>query len=401
MKEKCIIIGAGASYGFDSSLLEGEKSPLGKDLLSRSVEVGALTEWKYPMIFSTLRDYAKKFGKDNARFSDIDMEEFLEYLASELQRINGILDSKVSIPSERRIKELTSEFQRDFEGTWDKIKDEIQKFPSPDFKLRQIANKFQVALGESWYLMFEVFKKYSFAYRSNYDAFQRLALSHMKESYNLISLNYDVIFELAASTVGIVVLYPPQDAGLTNTLPLVDPRRMINMAKVHGSINWFNSYSRGISLGETKERGYRLLQKMSGLIYSNRVQIEPILMVNFPQLLQTEIQDILSSGSKYYEPALLPPVGNYKDYDKVKYFEYNWKAAEGYVKSASELVVIGTSIRDQDTKLRQLIKDNVIKQIPVTIVGSHDAESKIKTLLENKVSELMFFDNFEQYADQL
>ncbi len=51
MKEKCIIIGAGASYGFDSSLLEGEKSPLGKDLLSRSVEVGALTEWKYPMIF--------------------------------------------------------------------------------------------------------------------------------------------------------------------------------------------------------------------------------------------------------------------------------------------------------------------------------------------------------------
>ena len=198
-----------------------------------------------------------------------------------------------------------------------------------------------------------------------------------------------------------VVQYPTQNTGLPNTLPLVDPRKIINMAKVHGSINWFNSYSRGINIGETKERGYRLLHKMSGLIYSNRVQIEPILIVNLPQLLQIEIQDILLSGSKYYEPALLPPIGNYKDYEKVKYFENNWKAAEDYIKSASELVVIGTSIRDQDTKLRQLIKNSVLKEIPITIVGSHDTESKIRTLLDSKVSKLIFVDNFEKYANNL
>ena len=206
---------------------------------------------------------------------------------------------------------------------------------------------------------------------------------------------------MAASTVGLAVQYPPQDTGITNALSLIDPRRIINMAKVHGSINWFNNYSRGINLGATKERGYRLLHKISGLIYSNRVQTEPILIQNFLQLLQTEIDDILSSGSKYYEPAVLPPVGNYKDYEKVKYFVNNWNAAEGYVKSASELVLIGTSIRDQDTKLKQLIKDNVIREIPITIVGSPDAESKIKTLLGSKVSKLTFVNSFEQYANEL
>ena len=206
---------------------------------------------------------------------------------------------------------------------------------------------------------------------------------------------------MAASTVGMVVQYPTQNTGLPNTLPLVDPRKIINMAKVHGSINWFNSYSRGINIGETKERGYRLLHKMSGLIYSNRVQTEPILIVNLPQLLQIEIQDILLSGSKYYEPALLPPIGNYKDYEKVKYFENNWKAAEDYIKSASELVVIGTSIRDQDTKLGQLIKNSVLKEIPITIVGSHDAECRIKTLLGGKASNLTFVDSFEEYANKL
>ena len=400
MSEKCIIIGAGASYGFNSTLSEDERPPLGKDILSKSIEIGALTEWKYPMLFSLLKEYTKNNNKDEVRFSDIDIEEFLEYVANKLQQINGILDTNVPKPNEDQIQTITSALEKDFQGTWQKIKNEIQNDNDSSSKIRRIASKYQSALGESWYLMFEVFKKYSFSYRPNYDAYQRLALSHMKEGYNLISLNYDVIFELAASTVDMGFQYPPQDTEPPNTLPLVDPRRIINMAKVHGSINWFNSYSGGINL-RTRERGYRLLHKISGLIYSNRVQREPILIVNFPQLMQTEIQDILLSGSKYYEPALLPPVGNYKDYEKVKYFENNWKAAEGYVKSASELVVIGTSIRDQDTKLRQLINDNVVKEIPITIVGSHDAETKIKTLLGSKASNLTFVDSFEEYANKL
>ena len=400
MNEKCIIIGAGASYGYDSALMEEERPPLGKDLLYRSIEAGALVAWKYPMLFTTLLDYAKKFSRDALHFSDIDSEEYLEFIADQLKCINDALSAGFTTPSQETVKKLMDQFQQDFEGTINKIKEEIQKIEDPNWKLRRVASQLQSALGESWYLMFEVFKKYSFSYRPNYDAYQRLALSHMKEGYNLISLNYDVIFELAASTVGIGVQYPPQNTEPPNTLPLVDPRRIINMAKVHGSINWFNSYSRGINLG-TRERGYRLLHKISGLIYSNRVQSEPILIVNFPQLMQTEIQDILLSGSKYYEPALLPPVGNYKDYEKVKYFENNWKAAEGYVKSASELVVIGTSIRDQDTKLRQLINDNVVKEIPITIVGSHDAETKIKTLLGSKASNLTFVDSFEEYANKL
>jgi hypothetical protein len=129
--------------------------------------------------------------------------------------------------------------------------------------------------------------------------------------------------------------------------------------------------------------------------------MEPIVTINPLQLQQIDIQDILLSGTKYYEPALLPPVGKYKDYQKVKYFESNWKAAEGYVKSSEELVFIGTSIRDQDTKLKEMIEMNVTKSVKITIVGSHEAETKIRKILGHKISDLCFYCNFEEYAKQL
>ena len=401
MAQKCIIIGAGASYGYDSNMIDEEKPPLGKDVLRRAVEIGALTEWKYPMISSTLTDYANKFTKDSEKFSDIDIEEYLEYLADQLVEIYTKIDSNNPPHTKEQLDTVLSKFQNDFEGTWRKIKNEIQSNPDPYFNIKNIASKLQSAIGESWYLMFEVFKKYSLAYRPNLDAYQRLVLSHIRDDYNVVSLNYDVLFEMAAIASGMIFQYPPENSSIVNNFQLVDPRKIIKIAKVHGSINWLNSYSRGISLGSGKERGYRLMRIVSGLIYTNRVKMEPIVTINPLQLQQIDIQDILLSGTKYYEPALLPPVGKYKDYQKVKYFESNWKAAEGYVKSSDELVFIGTSIRDQDTKLKDMIEMNVTKSVKITIVGSQEAETKIRKILGNKISDLCFYCNFEEYAKQL
>ena len=394
---KCIIIGAGASFGYDNSLIEKERPPLGRDLLSRSLEIGALAEWKYPKLFSTLIDYSRKFQRDSSHFSDIDVEEFLEYLAKELENINGKLNAGNPVPTPEQTRQFIAELNKDFKGTIDKINEAIPKDQDPNYELRHVAAGIQSAIGESWYLMFEVFRKYSLSYRSRFDAYQRLALSHLQEQYDLISLNYDIIFETAASYAGMLTMYPQTQMNL----PLSDPRKIINVAKVHGSINWFNGYSKGISLGNTKERGYQLLHKISGFLYSNRVQIEPLVIINQAQLHQIDIQDILISGSKYYEPALLPPVGNYKDYDKVKDFKANWVAATNYVNGASELVIIGTKLREQDTKLRRMIVDNVSKPIRVTVVGSSEAESNVKKLLGSKISELEVIKNFEEYSRQL
>ena len=397
MDKKCILLGAGASFGYDQTLLENERPPLGRDLLLRAVETGVLQKWKYPNLFFALVEYASQFHKDEKTFSDIDVEEFLEHIAQELQNINATIAATVPVPDPSRVELLKKSYARDFPESWKSIAGEYDASTDPVSKERTFANTLQMSLGESWYMTFELFKHYSISYRPNYDAYQRLALYHFKEKYSLISLNYDVIFELAAIASGMLVRYPEQrDPAMT-----FNDRKVIDIAKVHGSINWFNSYENGINLGDTKERGYSLLHKMAGLIYSNRIQAQPLLFVHPLLLSQIGLKEILISGSKYYEPALLPPIGGYKDYEKVKYFVSNWNTAANMIKEASELVLIGTSLRRQDTKLRETLSQNVSKQVRVTIVGSKSTETEIKSLLVDKIQDIVFHENFETYARTL
>jgi hypothetical protein len=213
-----------------------------------------------------------------------------------------------------------------------------------------------------------------------FDAYRRLALHHLDEEYDLISLNYDIIFELAANVSGIVVAYPD----ISPDKFLMTSSRIIRMAKVHGSINWFNSLGRAIALSGVNDSSYGLLNKIAGFIYSNRFHVGSPLIVDPNRLGQITMFNLLQSGTDYYEPALLPPVGGYKDYEKVQYFVRNWNEAEKMVSGADELVFIGTQVRKQDTKLRELLKEKAKNNIDITVVGSKPTDQDLRDLMGNK-----------------
>ena len=397
MSKRCIIIGAGASYGYDSKLINSQKPPLGKDVLSRALERGILVKEKFPCILESLVDYCEKHQKDNVYFSDVDIEEFLESMATKLESISSTLNLSAPTATSTDIEKITAEIQKDFANSWKIIKSSYNDGADLNRDLRKAAYFFQSALGESWFLMFDLFRDYSIAYRPAFDAYQRLALQHLKEDYDLISLNYDVLFELAANASGIAVRYPdtnPDKLLLTNS-------RIISVAKVHGSVNWFNSYSRTITLGDTNETSYKLLNKVAGFIYSNRSQMEPIRIVEPALLRQITMDNILQSGREYYEPALLPPIGGYKDYDKVRYFKLNWTEAERMIGLADELVFIGTQVRKQDTMLREMLKNKAKAKVDILTVGSKPTERDLKEIMGDKVGTVSAFVDFEEFAKTL
>lgn len=263
MSSRCIIIGAGASYGYDNSLLEQEKPPLVMDFLSRSVRIGALSDWKYPMLFNALVDYTHSYGKDVYFFSDVDIEDFSLYLRDQINRISGFVNSAFGYPRiPENLETEKSSIERLFFNSLSIIRNDTQKSENQISDFDRLIKRLKKALGELSYLIFEVLKKYSVAYRPHYDAYQRLALSHYKENYSLISLNYDVIFEAAALSVGMKPVYVHQDIKNDDvSLQFIDPRSTIRLIKPHGSINWFKEIRMPpTSLDNSRNRGYKLLQ---------------------------------------------------------------------------------------------------------------------------------------------
>jgi hypothetical protein len=78
---------------------------------------------------------------------------------------------------------------------------------------------------------------------------------------------------------------------------------------------------------------------------------------------------LLRSGTDYFEPILIPPLGNYKDHEKVAIYENTWALAERLLSETTELVVIGTKLREEDVQLCQAIQKNLPEGIKITTVS--------------------------------
>lgn len=397
MPKKCYLIGAGASYGYDESIPVEERPPKGIDLLSKALKNGFLTEDKYPDFLDVLQQYAINMKKDSKNYTDIDIEEFLEDVALAFDIVSSLTKKDLVTVGEEEIDTLLEPLRFMFRKLFEEPQlPSEQKLPTDPNHLRAI--KLQRVLGEASFLIWEQFRAYSFRYRASFDNYQRLALYHLNEPYNIVSLNYDTIFELAAMQSGLNIQY----SGTPKMYPFgIGPSRIINIAKVHGSINWFNLYSRGIALGGI-DKGYSLLHRISNVFHTNHVDMEPPIIVNPPALAQFDINDMLMSGNQYYEPIIVPPIGKYKDYEKVKFFNTNWEDAGNMISSANELIIIGISLREQDNRLRNLLAVKVKDGVKVTIVGSKGCFTRISEILGSKLkSEPNFFDNFSSYARSL
>ncbi len=393
---KCIILGAGASYGYDSTIPEDERPPLGKSVIATAIRKGFLSGGKYRKLSKLIDLYLKAKGLTDQDIGNADIEEVLSWAAE--------LDSK---SGQMSISSVLSNFDRD---TLTQIPDESRRESYYEDILHN-------GIGQVWYLMFELFRYYSVMYRPNFDAYQRLALHRYNEEYSVISLNYDVIFETAVLYSNMIYSYPSspdlQGSGVYRYFPYPpsiwpDSRRTIYISKIHGSVNWFNPAYHLISVGAEVTDLYTLIDGVGGFPYTNKFEIggPRIPRILAPtQLIQLTLRDLLPDGSQFYEPMLLAPVGNFKDYDKFPYVRRNLDAAGQLLSASDELVLIGTSLRQQDEDLNNLIRANSEKIKKVTIVTPPDyqkaLEQNARNLLKSQQVEFDFIDSFEKYAKYL
>jgi len=237
---------------------------------------------------------------------------------------------------------------------------------------------------------YELFRHYVLCYTPDrYDNYRRLALHFHNLKYNVITLNYDTLFEEAIRSVDFNVQY----------LPRSQYKESIPIAKLHGSINFVNPFVRGIAYGG---RGGDDFLKITGSVFSNRVHTDQMVILSPTEIKDTSYKGLVRSGKDYYEPALIPPLADYKDYEKIKAYRKIWEFAESMLREASELVIIGCSVRPQDQKLNELLKKTVRPDIAVTIVDRNLCV--VKKRLKNILHSAQFkhsFKSFEQYTRTL
>ena len=108
-------------------------------------------------------------------------------------------------------------------------------------------------------------------------------------------------------------------------------------------------------------------------------------------------RDFVRSGIDYDEPAIIPPLAGYKDYDKIQDYSGIWTFAESMLREATELVIIGCSIRAEDVKFNELLKKAVGQKASITIVDK--TPDKVVSNLERIVANPIVDKTFTSFTD--
>ncbi len=250
---KCYVLGAGASYGYNESLSNEMRPPLTTEFFIKGSRLGLFTEKKWPRLFVMLKEYLHDSHEEsnvNPLMATIDIEGLLSWLATQF---------------------------------W-----QFSTSPSQDVTYFQRADRLQGALSETFYLIYDMLRFYSISYTPKFDSYRRLALHFNDDKYFVISLNYDLLFEIAAISVNIPCHYF-QGPHHPKSIPL---------AKIHGSINWINPCQGGIAWGSLGRDDFN---KIITPIYSNRINtrnmiILPISDVRSIELLILSVQESIMTS---------------------------------------------------------------------------------------------------------
>jgi len=341
---KTYILGAGASYGYDESIPIELRPPLTTEFISKGIKLGIFSEQDFPDLFLALKTYLKQ---ENLPEQNCDIEKFLQYLANYFSRIA------------------------------------LQK--PIDFKKIQ---SLQRALSQTFYFVYQLLRHYARSYVPKLDNYIRLALHYNNCEYRVITLNYDVLYELALQYINLNYHYFPDAHHLKN----------VPIAKIHGSINWVNPCRGGIAITGIKEDVFR---SVTQYIYSNKINVSSMKVLSPQEIKKISYNDFVRSGLDYDEPALIPPFSDYKDYEKVGGYKKIWSFAETMLRETSELVIIGCSIRKEDTKFGDLIKDTLKNDVPITIVSPSYEDVTKKLINLDKTNFKGTFESFERYTKSL
>lgn len=346
---KCYILGAGASFGYDDSILFELRPPLTNEFFVQGHRLGIFTEQSFPDLFVSIKEFLGINGDIQKRQQlECDIEKLLDWLANEFYK---------SAP-----------------------------LSTVDFKR---INYVQRALSQAFYFIYELFRHYSLVYTPKFDNYRRLALHYHACKYSIITLNYDILFELAAQSVNL------------NTHYSLGPHypKSIPIAKIHGSINWLNSCKGGIAFGGL---GNDSFFEIITPIFSNKIHMGPMMVLPLAAIRDISYRDFVRSGVDYDEPAIVPPLAGYKDYDKIKDYSNIWAFAESMLRETTELVIIGCSIRPEDAKFNELLQKAVSGKVSITIVDKSPDKviDNIKKVFMKPIIDKTF-TSFTDYAKTL
>ncbi|SEO96021.1 hypothetical protein SAMN04487948_1093 [Halogranum amylolyticum] len=254
--------------------------------------------------------------------------------------------------------------------------------------------KAQAALSQSYYFIYELLRTCSsFHYPElERDFYQELAKEFKRNRYSIISLNYDNLLENSMLAEGLGCNY-----GFKR---MTNDGRNVPIAKVHGSINWFNYLTKNIAFGKSGDF-IDVIRSVHGTIVTNNFSDgeRQSLRVKPPSELQEiPYRELAKARDELYEPALVPPISSYKIYNKNSDYKNAWNFASSMLEHASELVVIGSSVRSQDDKLCSIIEDGVSSNIDVTLaVGEStlDVKERLTDLIGNpQFTEYRYFSDY-------
>jgi hypothetical protein len=164
--------------------------------------------------------------------------------------------------------------------------------------------------------------------------------------------------------------------------------------KLHGSINWINSCKGGIAYGGVLED---VFSTATTSIFSNKFWMGPMMVLPLNDIGDISYKDFVRNGTDYDEPALIPPLSDYKDYEKVERYKEVWALAASLLREASEIVVIGCSIRPQDRKFNELLEKNVQAGISVKVCSPES--EKVKANLGAIINNPNFVDPFRSFGE--
>lgn len=341
MARKCYILGAGASFGYNTDLPWIQRPPLTNEFFIKGTRLGILTEDRFPGLVRGINQYIE------AELPNSDIE-----LTDWQQDIEEVLDWIVVR----------------FEDVYD----------ADDY---DTATEAQQTLSEAFYFVFELLRYYTSNYYPRADAYRRLALHRHQEPYSVVTLNYDTLFETALQSLSIGYDYFG-GSQIGN----------VAVSKLHGSINWMNPVPVSVSENDFSERVRH--------VYSNRFHTQEMFNLPLNTLPRITYRDLAKSGDNIVEPAVVPPIAVKEEVDKVAAYEPVWDLAANLLQSASELIVIGCSLREGDQKFIELLENSLGGLAKVTVAQPHPdpVHATIRSLVDDTSYNTESYSDFEEYA---
>jgi hypothetical protein len=344
--ETCYVLGAGASAAYDSNLVDQNRPPLGAGFFASEVVKSVLSRPEYRQTRQFL-DTIESSGN-----LPLDVEELLAWLI-------------------RRLGELDFASERKEEGAV------------------QAAVACQRVLGQFYYLCFDTFREFSRRHGNLPTNYTRLASRCVRERSGILTLNYDMLLEQSAEMAGISWCHAP-----------LSTNGDLRIAKVHGSANWWCPAGRAVTFRDASSFSTNLFENISNFLFSNKLWAGEVRVASLSEFLNTTLEKLVRSGSDYDVPVLLPPFGREKDYNQYPVYDAVWNQARFFLNGARSVTLIGTSMRDQDTKFLETLIREISREAVVNVVcrGRETVEKTRRALRHFPPERIRHGGRFEDFV---